>query len=54
MDFQDVIINAAELNTGQVSMSEYNTRINCDLVALSRKQVCVFTDGSVYSVRYRD
>ena len=51
MDFQDVIINAAELNTGQVSMSEYNTRINCDLVALSRKQVCVFTDGSVYSGR---
>ena len=49
MDLQDVIINAVELNKGKVSMSEYNTRINCELVALSRKQVCVFTDGSVYS-----
>ena len=40
-----------ELNKGKVSMSEYNTRINREVVALSRKQVCAFTDGSVYSGR---
>ena len=54
MDLQDVIINAVELNKGKVSMSEYNTRINREVVALliSRKQICVFTDGSyVYSGR---
>jgi len=30
-------------------MSEYNIRINSELLALSRQQVCVFTDGSVYN-----
>jgi len=39
---QDVIVNAAELNKGHVSMSEYNTIINRELVALSRKELQTF------------
>ena len=49
MDLHDVIINAVELNKVKVSVSEYNIRINSELVALSRQQVYVFTDGSVYN-----